>query len=69
MEKHPITSRDRAMAQVCKSCPVCRHARKKQKGVAFQFVKTIEGSLCPFCHAYERVHGRRAHEVANLPST
>ena len=50
------------MAQVCAACPVCRHARAKQEGAAYTFVKTIEGSLCPFCRAYERVHGKKAHE-------
>jgi hypothetical protein len=25
-------------------------------------VKLIEGSVCPYCKAYERVHGRKAHE-------
>jgi hypothetical protein len=57
-----ITDRDRKMAQVCVKCPVCRHARKKQQGVAFWFVKKIEGDLCPFCKAFERVYGRKAHQ-------
>jgi len=43
-------------------CPVCRHARKVQKGMAYQFVRTIEGRRCPFCRAYEKVYGRKAHE-------
>ena len=46
-----------------KAAQFCRHGRKKQKGFAFQFVKKIESDLCPFCQAYERVHGRKAHEV------
>jgi hypothetical protein len=62
MEALPITDRDRRMAKICESCPICRHARRKQQGVAFRFVKTIENSLCPFCQAYEKVHGRKAHE-------
>ncbi|GAB6271798.1 MAG TPA: hypothetical protein DHO02_00190 [Syntrophaceae bacterium] len=57
-----ITDKDRKMAQVCVKCPVCRHARKKQKGAAFWFVKKIEGKLCPFCKAHERVYGRKAHQ-------
>jgi len=61
----PITKKDKSMAHVCENCPVCRHARKKQKGFAFQFVKTIESGLCPFCQAYEKVHGRKAHEAAD----
>jgi len=62
MKTHQITDRDRIMAKVCEICPVCRHARKNQNGVAFRFVKTIESNLCPFCQAYEKVHGRKAHE-------
>jgi hypothetical protein len=62
MEALQITDRDRSMAKICESCPVCRHARRKQQGVAFRFVKTIENKICPFCQAYEKVHGRKAHE-------
>jgi hypothetical protein len=50
------------MAQKCLTCPVCKTARKKQSGIAFWFVKSIEGSLCPNCKAYERVYGKKAHE-------
>lgn len=57
-----ITDKDRAMAQKCVECPVCKHARRKQRGFAFWFVKSIEGSLCPYCKAYEKVYGRKAHE-------
>lgn len=57
-----ITDKDRAMAQKCVECPVCKHARIKQRGFAFWFVKSIEGSLCPYCKAYEKVYGRKAHE-------
>jgi hypothetical protein len=44
--------------------PVCGHARKTQKGLAFWFVRCVEGSVCPYCKAYERVYGRKAHEPA-----
>jgi hypothetical protein len=57
-----ITEKDRKMAQACVECPVCKHARKKQKGFSFWFVKTIEGGACPYCKAYERVYGKKAHE-------
>ena len=57
-----ISDRDRKMAQQCVTCPVCKHARKKQQGPVFWFVKKIEGDLCPFCKAYERVYGRKAHQ-------
>jgi hypothetical protein len=59
-----ITGKDRAMAAVCVNCPVCRHARKKQKGLVYLFVRKIEGDLCPFCRAYEKVYGRKAYEPA-----
>jgi len=64
METGKLSGFDRAMAQVCVNCPVCCQARRNQEGLAFKFVKTIEGGLCPFCRAYERVYGRKAHESA-----
>jgi hypothetical protein len=57
-----ITSADRRMAKVCLQCPVCRHARKKQKGVLFEFVRRMEGRICPFCRAYEKVYGLKPHQ-------
>jgi uncharacterized protein CbrC (UPF0167 family) len=60
--KKEITSGDRFMAKVCVNCTVCKLARKKQHGAAYWFVSKIEGGLCPFCRAYERVYGRKAHE-------
>ena len=62
MENGNVTEKDRKRAQKCLECPVCNRARKKQKGFAFWFVKTIEGGLCPYCKAYEKVYGRKAHE-------
>ena len=59
---NPISDKDRKLAELCLRCPVCRHARKKQRGAAFWLVKNVEGSLCPSCKAYERVYGRKAHE-------
>lgn len=56
------SSLDRTLAKVCECCPVCLHARHHQKGVVFNFVKNIENGICPFCKAYERVHGKKAHE-------
>jgi len=50
------------------NCRVCAHARRKQKGLAFRLVKSVEESLCPFCRAYERVYGRKAHEPLPPPS-
>ena len=62
MTDESITDKDRAMARMCLMCTVCRHARKKQKGIAFWFVRHVEQRICPFCKAYERVYGRKAHE-------
>jgi hypothetical protein len=67
MTEKTVTEKDRDMAQKCVECPVCKHARKKQRGIIFWFVKKIEGGLCPYCKAYERVYGRKAHEP--LPSS
>lgn len=57
-----VTALDRALAKVCELCPVCLHARYHQKGFVFDFVSNIEQDICPFCQAYQRVHGRKAHE-------
>jgi hypothetical protein len=53
---------DRALAKVCEFCPVCLHARHHQQGLGYNFVKNVENGICPFCQAYERVHGKKAHE-------
>ncbi len=52
---------DIALAKVCQNCPVCRQARATQKGPAFWFTSKVESGVCPFCRAYERVYGRKAH--------
>ena len=57
-----ITEKDRKRAQNCVECKVCSHARKMQRGFTFWFVKTVEGNICPYCKAYEKVYGRKAHE-------
>ena len=57
-----ITERDRLLAAKCRACPVCRTARRAQRGLLFWFVKRLEGGLCPACKAYEKVYGRKAHE-------
>jgi hypothetical protein len=62
MNPHATSRLDQALAKICLSCPVCRHARKTQAGAAFLFVKNAENGLCPFCGAYERVYGRKPHE-------
>jgi lipoate synthase len=56
------SSLDKALAGVCANCPICRRARWRQTGAAFWLVKRVETKSCPFCRAYERVHGRKAHE-------
>jgi len=62
MRPLPISSFDLALARVCEHCPVCRRARRRQRGLAFRLVERVEARVCPFCRAYERVHGRKAHE-------
>ena len=59
-----ITERDRRMAQQCIECKVCSRARTKQRGIAYWFVRKVEGRICPFCRAHEKVYGRKAHEPA-----
>jgi len=62
MPKNIITEKDKARAQKCLECPVCRKARENQKGWVFWFVRMIESGLCPYCKAYEKVYARKAHE-------
>lgn len=62
MDAPAITDKDRARAQTCVECPVCRRAREKQRGLAYWFVKKIESGLCAYCRAYEKVYGRKAYE-------
>ncbi len=57
-----VSKTSRALAWWSQRCPVCRCARRNQSGLAFQLVKSFE-DLCPFCRAYERVHGRKSHEA------
>lgn len=57
-----ITEKDRENALRCMNCTPCKHARQKQRGVIFWFVKKVETRLCPFCRAYEKVYGRKPHE-------
>jgi hypothetical protein len=61
MSARKISLFDKALARVCANCPVCRRARHRQRGLAFWLVRQVEIKLCPFCRAYERVYGRRAH--------
>lgn len=62
MSEHTITDKERQMAKTCLNCPVCSRARDKQKGLAYWFVKNIEGGICPACQSYDKVYGRKAHE-------
>lgn len=62
MPEVEITARDRERAQKCIECPVCVRARRKQRGLSFWFVKFLEGGICPYCKAYEKVYGKKAHE-------
>jgi len=62
MGNSDITEKDRRRAQHCVGCLVCSHARRKQRGLAYWLVKNVENRICPFCRAYEKVYGRKAHE-------
>ncbi len=63
-----ITDGDRRMAQVCVNCVVCRKARKDQRGPVFWLVKNVDEKICPFCHAYEKVYGKKPHERVDAAS-
>ena len=62
MSTGKASSFDKALAKVCANCLVCRRARRQQRGSAFWLVKHVEARVCPFCRAYARVYGRKAHE-------
>lgn len=62
MAADPITEQDRKLAQQCLTCPMCKRARRNQRGFIFWFVKVLEGGVCPACKAYEKVYGKKAHE-------
>jgi hypothetical protein len=53
---------DKARAKVCENCPVCRRARRKQRGLSYAFVKKVEVVVCPFGRSYARVYNRKPHE-------
>jgi uncharacterized protein (DUF169 family) len=56
-----ISEEDRQRAEQCRNCPVCQKARAQQRGLAFWFVKNVEGGRCPNCTSYAKVYGRPAH--------
>jgi hypothetical protein len=62
METQNVTEKDREMAQFCLNCFCGKIARQEQKGFMYACVKNFTEELCPFCQAYERVYGRKAHE-------
>lgn len=57
-----ISEKDKKLAQGCIDCPICKRARKKQRGIAYWFVKVVENKFCPNCQAYERVYNKKAHQ-------
>jgi hypothetical protein len=61
--------KDRELAKTCLSCPVCKRARRRQRGLCFWLVRRLEHRLCPACRAYERVYGRKAHEPVAVEGT
>lgn len=62
MDSERTDSRDRFLALICEWCPLCRNARRRGKGIAYEIVHRLEKDICPFCRAYERVYGRPACE-------
>jgi len=62
MAVETISKLQHKMAQKCLDCKLCCYARRKQTGIVFWLVKKIEVHICPFCKAYEKVYGRKAHE-------
>jgi len=62
MKPVSITKRDRWMAGLCRTCLVCSRARQHPQGLAAWFVEKVENRVCPFCRAYEKVYGHKAHE-------
>ncbi len=58
----PVPGWLKRMADVCETCTLCKKARADQKGFAYWFVSKIESGLCPFCWAYGKMNGRKAHE-------
>ena len=57
-----VAEKDKKMALMCLQCKACSYGRRKQRGIVFWLLKRIEGGICPFCKAYERVTGQKAHE-------
>jgi hypothetical protein len=49
----PPSKLDRTLADVCRNCPVCRTARRKQADLAFWLGNGVEQHLCPFGRAYD----------------
>ncbi len=68
MENANVSDKDRQMAALCIACPMCKNARIDQGGFMNACVKNFTESICPFCQAYERVYGRKAHEPVEQQS-
>ena len=52
----------KAKAKMCLECPICRSGRKKQRGLAYLFVKLVDRKVCPACKAFEEITGQKAFE-------
>ena len=62
MSASSVTEKDRRLAQSCVDCTLCIRARVRQRGFSYWLVKRIDSRICPFCKAYEKVYGKKAHE-------
>ena len=63
-----ITEQDRKSAQECVKCSLCRNEREKPNGMPLWSLNLIE-RLCPYRQGYEKVYGRKAHEVRSGDAT
>ena len=62
MEKSAHDAKTLKRAKFCKDgCPVCKRARAKGRGIAYQLVR-LERHICPNCRAYEKVYGKPAYQ-------
>ena len=64
-----VSEEDKRMAQKCVECPLCNYARRKQRGIVFRLLLSLENSLCPYGAAYSKVYSRKPHEPLLKPET
>jgi hypothetical protein len=60
MNRKSASPTDKILAKASDYCVVCKYVRKNPETIAAQLARPIEAH-CPFCNAFERVHGHRPH--------